>query len=89
MKAEIGEHRLVPKGIKIFSISNQCTFILDNDAIVTVKNRMIGSDGVFVEPMQLLFNLPGQIPYLIGKGKDEWSLSFNETQSYKVPEPQF
>ena len=89
MKAEIGEYRLVPKGSAIFSIANQCNFILEEDAIVTVKHTMAGSDGVFAEPMQLLYNLPGHIPFLIGKGKDEWSLDFKITKPYRVPEPQF
>jgi hypothetical protein len=39
--------------------------------------------------MTLIFNLPGHFPTLIRKGQDEWSINYNNTEAYKVPEPQF
>lgn len=62
--------------------------MLDEDAIVKVKHTCIGSDEVFVEPKQLIFDMIGQIPMLIGSGTDEWLLSYSETLPYTVPEAQ-
>ncbi len=42
---------------------------------------------VFVKPTQLIFDCSGSIPYLIGKGTDEWGISFSETLPYKIPQP--
>jgi len=88
-EAKIGENRLIPKGTKIWSIANQATIMLDEDVIATVKQTCFGGDAVFVEPKQLLFNMPGYIPTLIGRGDDEWTLSYSKTLPYTVPEPQF
>jgi hypothetical protein len=57
------------------------------DEIVKIKHTCYGSDIVFVEPMQLIFNLVGYIPTLIGKGVDEWELSYSKTIKYKIPNP--
>lgn len=85
---EIGEYRLVPKGTKFWSISNQTMILLDEDAIVEIKHTCYGSDGVFVKPKQLIFNMVGFIPTLIGKGTDEWQLGYSQTLPYIVPEAQ-
>jgi len=68
---KIGENRLIPNGTKFWSICNQTTILLDEDAIVEIKHTCYGSDVVFVEPKQLIFNMIGYIPGLIGRGKDE------------------
>jgi len=84
-----GENRLIRKETKLWSISNQANIILDEDTIVTIECTTIGSDSVFVKPKQLLFNFPGYIPTLIGRGVDEWSLSYSKTESYDIPQAQF
>lgn len=87
MKA--GEFRLIPAGTKIWSIKNQTTLITEKDEIVEIKHTTFMNDVVFVELKQLLFNLPGHIPTLIGKGTDEWELSYKNTKHYEVPAPNF
>lgn len=62
--------------------------MLDEDAIIEIKITCIGSDVVFVEPKQLIFNMIGYIPTLIGRGTDEWELSYSKTLPYAVPEAQ-
>jgi hypothetical protein len=86
---KIGENRFIPKGTKFRSIKNQTNILLDEDAIVEVKHTCIGSDVVFVEPKQLIFNMMGYIPTLIGRGTDEWELSYSKTLEYTVPEARF
>ena len=86
---KIGENRLIPKGTKFWSIKNQTNILLDENAIVEVKHTCIGSDVVFVEPKQLIFNMIGHIPTLIGRGTDECELSYSKTLPYTVPEAQF
>lgn len=86
---KVGKNRLILKGTKIWSINNQTFLILDEDTIVEVKNTCIGSDQVFVKPKQLIFNLMGFIPTLIGKGTDEWEISYSKTLPYTIPEAKF
>ncbi len=86
---KIGEYRLIPKGTEFWSINNQSVLMSCSDEIIEIKHTCYGIDTVFVVPKQLLFNIPGYIPTLIGKGKDEWSISYSKTRSYSVPEPQF
>lgn len=62
---------------------------MDEDVIVEVKHTCMGSDVVFVEPKQLIFNMIGYIPTLIGGGTDEWELSYSKTLPYTIPEAQF
>lgn len=88
-KIKIGEYRLVPKGTKFWSISNQANISLDEDVIVVVKHTCTGNNLVFVEPRQLIFNIHGYIPSLIRRGVDEWSLSYSKTLPYVIPERQF
>lgn len=86
IKIEIGENRLIPKGTKFWSIKNQTQIMTDEDEIVGIKHTCIGSDVVFVEPKQLIFNIIGYIPTLIGRGSDEWKLNYSKTLPYVVPE---
>jgi hypothetical protein len=86
---KIDELRLIQKGSSVWSIMNQANIILSEDCIVKIAHTCHGIDVVFVKPMQLIFNIPGHIPTIIGKGQDEWSINYNNTESYKVPEPQF
>lgn len=86
---KIGEYRLIPKGTKFWSIKNQTTIMTDNDEIIEIKNTCYGNDGIFVEPKQLLFNFAGFFPTLIGRGTDEWELSYSKTLPYKIPEAKF
>jgi len=85
---DVGELRLIPKGRQFWSIKNQTSLTSNEDEIVEIKHTCYGSDQVFVTPKQLLFNIPGQIPTLIGKGVDEWGISYSKTLPYTVPEPQ-
>lgn len=82
---KIGENRLIPKGILFWSIKNQMNLLLDEDVIVEVKQTCVGSDVVFVEPKQLIFNIIGYLPTLICRGTDEWQLSYSKTLPYVVP----
>ena len=86
---KIGENRLIPRGTKFWSIKNQTSIMTDEDEIVEIKQTCLGSDTVFVEPKQLIFNMIGYIPTLIRRGTDEWELSHSKTLPYNVPEPQF
>lgn len=86
---KIGQLRLIKSGSQVWSISNQAAIILAEDSIVEVKQTCYGNDAVFVKPMQLLFNIPGHIPGVIGRGTDEWSISYKNTEHYEVPPPQF
>ena len=85
----IGQYRIIPKGTEFWSIKNQSILTSIKDEIVEIKHTCHGSDGVFVEPQQLLYNFAGFIPALIGKGSDEWSLRYSETLPYVIPEPKF
>ena len=85
-EVKIGENRLIPKGTKFWSIKNQTVIMLDEDAIIEIKHTCYGNDVVFVEPKQLIFNIPGYIPKLIGRGTDEWELSYSKTLPYTVPQ---
>lgn len=86
---EIGEYRLIPKGTKFWSIKNQTTIMTDSDEIIEIKHTCYGNDTIFVEPKQLLFNFAGFIPTLIGRGSDEWEISYSKTLSYEIPKPNF
>ena len=82
----IGEYRLIPKGTKFWSIKNQTDILLDEDAIVEINNTCHVTDAVFVKQIQLIFNFNGYYPTIIGKGSDEWLLSYSKTLPYIVPE---
>ena len=90
---KIGEYRLIPKGIKVWSIKNQTNIMTDEDEIVEVKHTCVGSDTVFVQPKQLIIGgipgLIGGIPGLMGRGTDEWVLSYSKTLPYSIPKPNF
>lgn len=85
----MGELRLIKAGSRVWSIKNQANIILSEDSIVKIAHTCYGNDAVFVKPMQLLFNLPGHIPGVCGRGADEWSLIYSNTEPYEVPAPQF
>ena len=89
MSEIIGENRLIPKGTIFWSIKNQTNIMLDEDSIIEITHTCTGSDAVFVKPKQLIFNMIGYIPTLIGKGTDEWVISYSKTLSYTIPEAQF
>lgn len=80
--------RLIPVGVTVWSISNQMNIIVDKEQIVLVKHYATSNDFVFVAPQQLLFNSPGYIPTLCGRGTDEWHVDFHKTLPYEVPKPQ-
>jgi hypothetical protein len=86
---KIGEYRLVPQGTAFWSINNQTNLISTKDEIVEIKHTCFADNLIFVKPKQLLFNTIGSIPTLIGKGTDEWELSYSQTLPYTIPEPQF
>lgn len=89
MKTEINDIRIIPKGTPFWSISNQEMITMSNDLIIQVTATCCGSDYVFAKPMQLIFNLAGYIPTLIGKGTDEIGISLSNTIEYEVPKPTF
>lgn len=86
---KINEIRLIPKETIVWSIKNQSNIRLVDDTIVQIKHTCIGNDTVFVEPRQLIFNMIGHIPTLIGRGTDEWSLNYSNTLPYNIPSPTF
>ncbi len=82
--------KLIKTGAKIWSINNQMNFILERDVIMEITHTTsISEYVVFGKPMQLLFNIPGYIPTLIGCGTDEWSFNLEGSEDYVVPPPQF
>jgi hypothetical protein len=84
--SKVGNLRMIKKGSQVWSIHNQANIILTEDSIVEVGNTCHGNDYVFVKPMQLLFALT--IPGICGRSKDEWSVSYENTEHYEVPPPQ-
>ena len=84
--SKIGKLRMIKAGAKVWSINNQANIILAEDSIVEVKHTCHGNDYVFVKPMQLLFALT--IPGICGRGKDEWGVSYKNTEKYEIPPPQ-
>jgi len=84
--SKIGKLRMIRKGNKVWSISNQANIIVSEDSIVKIEHTCHGNDVVFVKPMQLLFE--HMIPGVIGKGSDEWSISYKNTESYEIPPSQ-
>ncbi len=88
-KIRIGEYRLIPKGTVFWSINCQTELITRKDEIVEINQRCTGElDIIFVLPKQLIFNAPGFMPTLIGKGVDEWMLNYSETLPYTIPKAQ-
>ena len=86
---EIGELRLILKDTLFWSIKNQTMISTNEDEIVELKHTCYGSDYIFVKPKQLIFQCPGSIPGVIGRGSDEWGIDYSKTLPYKIPEPQF
>lgn len=82
-------YRLIKKDTIVWSIKNQSNIKLVDDSIVEITNTCYNSDGVFCKPMQLLYNLPGYIPTLIGRGSDEWSFLLSSSEPYTISEPNF
>lgn len=80
---------MIKAGMEVWSIKNQAMIILKNDSIVEIKHTCHGNDVVFVTPMQILFDFPGMIPGICGKGTDEWSIDYKKTKSYKVPKSRY
>ena len=59
--------------------------ILTEESIVEIRHTCEGNDIIFVKPKQIVFGGYGSIPNVIGKGTDEWSLDFEETDPYIIP----
>lgn len=53
------------------------------------KNNKYSGDYGFGKLKQLIFNIPGQIPTLVDKGKGEIGFTFEEITKYSVPSPIF
>lgn len=83
----IGDLRIIKSGSKVWSIDNQMNLSLCEDTIVRVNQKVIGDTIVFVSPMSEVFNMPGQIPGVVEQGKDEWSLDYDSTEPYEIPNP--
>lgn len=81
--------RLIKAGTEIWSINNQANFIIKEDMIVEITATCYSSEVVYVKPMQLIFNFPGHIPTVIGRGRDEWGVDSGKTELYEVPSPVF
>ena len=82
---KIGEYRLIPKGTEFWSIKNQTIFSSKQDEIIQIKHTCHGNDIIYGEPKQLIGEL--LYPTLIGKGSDEWGLSYSKTELYQIPNP--
>ena len=83
---KVNDYAIIPKGTKVWSIAFQRDIKFDDKLIVKIKNTCFGSDYVFVEQQELLYNTPGLIPTLI-ETKNEFGLSASKLKPYKVPEP--
>jgi len=90
-KPEVGKYRLIPKGTVVWSIDHQTNIMFEKDEIVKITNTVILDDNYFYgELSQCLFNFPGFIPGMIGKGSNAGiGIRFSETKPYEVPKPQF
>lgn len=84
--SKVGDLRLVKSGTTVWSICNQDNIVTTKDTVVEICNTCYGNDAVFVKPKEVI-GMTG-IPGLIGKGKDEWSLSYKNTEPYELPPPQ-
>jgi hypothetical protein len=90
-KPKIGEYRLIPKGVVVWSIDHQSNISFEKDEIVKITTTVILDDNYFYgELSQCLFNAPGLIPGMIGKGSSAGlGIRFSETKPYEVPKPKF
>lgn len=84
-KPTVGEYRLIPCGTKIWSINSQTNLATTKDEIIEITHTTCYGDLIFVKRKDLLFNLPGHIPYLIDSGTDEWELCYRVTSKYEIP----
>lgn len=87
-KLKVGKLRLLPKGTEVWSINNQANIIITKDTIVEIKHTVFGNDDyVYVQPKQVIFNMVGFIPTLIGLGCDEWGILYSQSKKYNLPKP--
>lgn len=84
-KPTVGEYRLIPCGTIIWSIDAQTNLATTKDEIIEITHTTCYGDLIFVKRKELLFNLPGHIPYLIDSGTDEWELCYRVTSKYEIP----
>ena len=84
---KIGELRLIPAGVKVWSISLQKNVTFDKDVIVEITNTCHGDDFYFFGKMKtVLFNAPGMIPGIMDDTNGNLgSIDIRETKSYKMP----
>jgi hypothetical protein len=84
---KLGGLLFIPSGTKIFSVSNQLNFILDELAIVRVdKYFVVGKPCLFVNPQWITINIPICKASYIDCGTDSWNLSLEDVYEYNPPE---
>jgi len=81
-----GDLRLIPSFTKVWSDTNLMHVVLTKDVICQIT-MVHNNDVIWVRPMELIFNAPGQIPAIVGKGQDTWQLEASKTKSYEIPKP--
>lgn len=76
----VGQIRMLPKDTIIWSVTNQTTFKLYHDEVILITHTCWGTTTVFCKP-QLAFGwiTNGVDEKWINKGKDEWSVDYNQT----------
>jgi hypothetical protein len=83
----IGELRLIPAGIKVWSIALQKNVIFDKDVIVEITNTIYGDDFHFFGKMKTITgNIPGFIPGIMDDvNGDLGSVDIRKTNPYEMP----
>lgn len=74
----IGQIRMLPKDTIIWSVNNQTTFKLYHDEVILITHTCWGTTTVFCKP-QLPLGWIGTDEKWVNKGKDEWSVDYNQT----------
>lgn len=80
VKGKVGEHRIIPKGVAFWSISNQIMMTVLVPQVVEIGHISSGSDTVFVKPKW--FSYYTGLPKLVEQGIDEWMVNYSETLPY-------
>lgn len=75
---KIGEHKILPKGSKIFSFKKTIEYTLDKDIIVRIE--FIGNDMKVVGTIsELEYYLFIEKPTLCGTGPERFSFNYSDT----------
>lgn len=85
-KHKIGDFVLVKAGTEIWCIDIQLSIIIVRDLILKVSATTYDNLTIFGIHQELLYNIPGFIPTLLGS-KDEYHVRVDDVNPYEIPKP--